>query len=89
MLTALGFSRVRQVRKSRQAAKVQWRGQEIEVALDDVDQLGQFVELEIVTDSDGSDVARELLASLAAELGLESAERRSYLELLLAERAAG
>ena len=87
LLTALGFSRVREVRKSRQAAKVQWRGQEIEIALDDVDRLGQFVELEIVTDSDGSDAARGLVASLAAELGLKTVERRSYLELLLA--AAG
>ena len=33
LLTALGFSGVREVRKSRQAAKVQWRGQEIEIAL--------------------------------------------------------
>jgi adenylate cyclase class 2 len=87
LLTALGFSRVREVRKSRRIANVEWRGHEIEVALDDVDRLGQFVELEIVTDSDGSNAARDLIASLAAELGLKTVERRSYLELLLAAEA--
>ena len=84
LLAVLGFSPVREVRKTRRVAKVPWRGGEVEVALDDVDRLGQFVELEIVADADGSAAAKELVASLAAELGLDTIERRSYLELLLA-----
>jgi len=84
LLAALGFSWVRDVRKSRRVANVEWRGREIEVALDDVGRIGQFVELEIVTDADGANAARDQLASLAAELGLKTVERRSYLELLLA-----
>jgi adenylate cyclase, class 2 len=79
LLEALGFSSVREVRKTRRAAHVPWRGSEIEVALDDVDRVGQFVE-----DSENPTAARELVASLAAELGLETVERRGYLELLLA-----
>jgi adenylate cyclase class 2 len=83
LLEALGFSSVREVRKTRRAAHVLWQRGDVEVALDDVDRLGQFVELEIVTNSENPTAARELVASLAAELGLETVERRSYLELLL------
>ena len=56
----------------RRIAKVQWRGDEIEVALDDVDRVGQFVELEFVTEADNSadrvTAAREAVSTLAAEL---------------------
>jgi adenylate cyclase, class 2 len=83
LLEALGFSRVREVQKTRRVTHVRWQGGDVEVALDDVDRLGQFVELEIVTESDPT-AARELVASLAAEFGLATVERRSYLELLLA-----
>ena len=52
----------------------------------EVAELGDFVELEIVTSSAEVDRARQSLASLAAELDLRNGERRSYLELLLATR---
>ncbi len=90
LLEALGFSPVATVRKIRTLLTAAWRGQSVEVALDDVDGLGTFVELELTADEAEVDAARDAILSLASELGLggsdHSAERRSYLELLL-ERA--
>ncbi len=83
LLNALGFRRVAEVRKRRRVAHFPWRGFEVEAALDDVDRLGQFVELELSADDHDLNTARESLTLLAQELGLEKAERRSYLELLL------
>ncbi len=83
LLEVLGFEAVAEVRKARQRADVAWRGETITVTLDDVDHVGTFVELEIVSDKDGVDQAKTHLAALAAELGLSGSERRSYLELLL------
>lgn len=94
LLTALGFRPVAAVHKNRE----QWRliderpsGEnptgrcfEIEIALDDVRQVGRFVELETV--AGGEDellLAYEVINSLANDLQLGRAERRSYLELLL------
>ncbi len=88
LLAALGFRAVLEVRKSRRIASVAWQGYHVEAALDDVAGLGQFVELELQATADGIDAARDALASLAAALGLTADERRSYLELLLAARAA-
>ncbi len=92
MLEALGFSIAGEVRKSRRKAQVLWQERSVEVSLDEVERLGEFVELELVVD-DGSatespdspsiETAKTCIASLAAALGLESSERRSYLELLL------
>ena len=53
------------------------------MALDKVEPLGSFVELEIDADEAEVNTAKKCLASLAAELGLGPGERRSYLELLL------
>jgi adenylate cyclase, class 2 len=83
LLEALGFRPVANVRKSRWSARLQWQGREVEVALDEVDGLGKFVELEIHSDEAEVQTAMACLASLAAELGLGQGERRSYLELLL------
>ena len=52
------------------------------VALDEVQYLGSFIELEIAADDAGLDPARAALQSLSQRLGLTSSERRSYLELL-------
>jgi adenylate cyclase class 2 len=83
LLEALGFRRVAEVRKRRRIANLPWHGCEIEAALDDVEHVGQFLELELSADEQGLDAARECLASLAEELGLQQSERRSYLEMLL------
>jgi adenylate cyclase class 2 len=88
LLDALGFRPVAVVRKQRRKAQVSWQGRHVEVSLDDVEGVGQYVELELMAPSDGVEAARRCLADLAAQLGLAASERRSYLELLLIHRAA-
>jgi adenylate cyclase class 2 len=83
LLEALGFTSVAQVRKNRRKAIVPWQGRRVEVSLDEVDRLGTFMELELVTSIEDLEAAKACITSLAAELGLSGSERRSYLELLL------
>jgi len=87
-LTALGFRVVGEVCKQRRRAHVEHDGRSIEVTLDQVDSLGEFVELELVADEEGLNAARACIASLAESLGLTTSERRSYLTLVLAKREA-
>ena len=84
----LSFEPVATVTKHRRIATTERRGQTAEIALDDVAEIGQFVELEISIETDGTDTsavdaAKQALADLAQELSLTEVERRSYLELLL------
>jgi adenylate cyclase class 2 len=58
-------------------------GRRVEGALDDVEGVGTFVELELRADEKSVDEARRAIATLAAELDLGPSERRSYLEMLL------
>ncbi|MEX2119036.1 MAG: class IV adenylate cyclase [Pirellulales bacterium] len=83
LLVALGFRPVAVVSKQRQPMALEWQGLEVAVALDQVENLGTFIELELESDESQLPAARQALASLAAQLGLTSGERRSYLELLL------
>jgi len=84
LLAALGFRVVRDVVKRRRVATVPWQGREVEVALDAVAGLGEFVELELRADAADVPAASACVAALAAALGCGASERRSYLELLLA-----
>lgn len=88
MLELLGFHPVAEVRKTRRTAQVDWRGRCIEVALDDVEGVGLFVELETSADETDVEQAKQQVVALAADLGLTRNERRSYLELLLERRAS-
>ena len=83
LLSSLGFVRAGEVRKTRRLLTLSWKGWQFEAALDDVERLGTFLELEATADEARLDTAREALASLSAKLGLSVTERRSYLELLL------
>ncbi|MCC9605371.1 class IV adenylate cyclase [Blastopirellula sp. JC732] len=83
MLESLGFSQVAEVTKNRRKANLNFADQQVEVALDEVKGLGEFVELEISTDEAGVDAARTVINQLAEKLGLSGSERRSYLELIL------
>jgi len=83
ILEALGFRLVRVVSKQRRPFQLQWLGAQIEAVIDQVEGLGEFVELETISDLDGHQAARDQLLDLAAELGLEHSERCSYLGLLL------
>ena len=84
LLEALGFRQVREVAKRRRLATVAWEGAAIEVALDHVAGLGDFVELELQAEFTGIAAAAARIESLALELGCANPERRSYLEMLLA-----
>jgi adenylate cyclase, class 2 len=88
LLEALGFRPVAEVRKQRRKGQIAWQGCSVELALDEVDELGTFAELEILADAADLEAAKACLASLAGKLDLSDGERRSYLELLLASRAA-
>ena len=83
LLLALGFSRVAEVRKQRQNFQLMRGAWKVEVSLDEICDLGQFVELEIVADEPERESACRQLAQVADELGLSQVERASYLELLL------
>lgn len=84
LLEALSFRPVAEVRKRRRHFALTWEGRELGVCLDRIEELGDFVELEIVVGGEELAAARDAVASLARRLELTAAERRSYLELLLA-----
>jgi adenylate cyclase class 2 len=91
ILKSLGFAPVASVQKRRQTMTMERERAVIEAAIDDVANVGMFVELEASIDADRDDAtalesAKRILAELAADLGLRDSERRSYLELLLASR---
>jgi adenylate cyclase class 2 len=88
LLEVLGFRAVEEVRKTRTPGSVVWEGTEIEVALDDVVDLGKFIELELLASPEEMPAVKEKLASLAARLGLQESQRRGYLDLLLEKQAA-
>jgi adenylate cyclase class 2 len=84
LLEALGFRRVRDVAKRRQAARVLWQGTEVEAALDHVAGIGDFLELELQAAAGEVPLATACIESLARTLGCDAQERRSYLELVIA-----
>ncbi len=85
LLLALGFREAGTVKKHRRHAQLAWQGTTVDLMLDQVAGLGEFLELEIVCDKSGVSQARDCLQSLASELPLQGSERRSYLELLRAK----
>lgn len=84
LLEALGFRRVRDVAKRRRAARVPWQGTEVEAALDHVEGIGDFLELELQAAEGEVSLATACIESLARTLGCDAQERRSYLELVIA-----
>ena len=88
MLLALGFRRVREVAKMRRPFHFTWQDRSFEAALDEVEGLGSYCELETLADEAGVDAARQSLLALAESCGLSNSERRSYLQLLLERDAA-
>jgi adenylate cyclase class 2 len=87
LLTALGFTPVATVRKQRRPFHVDHAGRCVAGALDDVDGVGTFVELELMADEADLAVAQHVIRELADDLQLGPTERRSYLEMLLAKQA--
>lgn len=87
LLAALGFTPVATVRKRRRPFQFDVGGRTVEGALDEVDGLGTFVELELAADDADLVQAKAAIGELARELELGPCERRSYLELFLEKRS--
>jgi hypothetical protein len=75
----LGFKPVAVVRKTRRHGFTAWNNCQVEVAFDEVDGLGPFLELEICADDSAVSMAKDALLGLAEKLALGKGERRSYL----------
>jgi adenylate cyclase class 2 len=82
ILMRLGFTRTADVRKRREYYTLNGAS----VALDQVEDLGSFVEIEVIAEETGSS-ASDLIGRLAGELGLTGEPiLLSYLELLQSAR---
>ena len=79
----LGFRRVRVVRKKRRLLSLRWQDRDLEICLDQVDGLGEFLEIETLATEQDKAVAQHAILSLAKELQLDAPEQRSYLNMLL------
>jgi len=83
VLEQLGFRPVREVCKQREPWSLQWQERDVEIAIDDVEDLGEFIELETSAVEADFEDAKQALLSLADELKLDGGERRSYLSMLM------
>lgn len=88
LLVALGFAPVRPVEKTRALFHLSWEDRQLELAVDSIDDLGSFLEIEALADEAERNEARDSILRLAEWLGLKDPERRSYLALLLAHDQA-
>ena len=70
LLLALGFRRVAEVRKRRRGGHLPWKQWSVGLALDEVRDLGEFLELEIVVAQESLPDAQAAVLELAAHLGL-------------------
>ncbi|QEG24063.1 class IV adenylate cyclase [Mariniblastus fucicola] len=87
MFLGMGMHSVAKVVKNRATTLIRWQGANVEVCLDGVDEVGYFVELEIVADGESEiPAAKEKLESLAEKFGLSDSITTSYLEMLLQSR---
>ena len=79
----LGFAESYVVKKRR----TRYLLDELRIDVDDVEGLGEFVELEVLTES--PERSAQLLETVRKELGLDRLESKTYLELLIEKQAAG
>jgi adenylate cyclase class 2 len=86
LLHHLGYRFVARVEKRRTVYSLRRASFDLEICLDEVKDLGPFVELEIVAPEEQLEPARAALLALASELGLTRQERRAYLQLLLEKK---
>jgi adenylate cyclase class 2 len=84
MLDRLGFTKTTEVNKWRE----NFRYSDAAICLDEVDELGTFVEIEIMTEDENSHAA-VVIQRIAKEIGVSGEPiLASYLELLLSKRSA-
>jgi adenylate cyclase class 2 len=82
LLEALGFIELVVVDKTRSMDSIKYQGWEVTICYDEVQHLGKFVELEILSD-DVEDASR-VLANLADNLGLKNKVEKGYAQLMIA-----
>lgn len=83
MLAKLGFTPVAVVQKERDLFAVTSGRFPLEVALDSVHWVGQFVEIEAIAQQQSLNLAKSEVVRMAEKLGLTDLEPRSYLRMLL------
>jgi adenylate cyclase, class 2 len=89
LLEQLGFKPVATVKKTRRPFTASDLTGPFGVVIDEVEELGLFVEIEILVEKqEGIEQAREKIVMIAKQLGLHQAEARSYLRMVLAENIA-
>lgn len=74
------------VKKRRTCYDFQRAGFSLQACCDEVETLGSFVEIEIVTEPAQRDQAQKVLLQVTQELGLQKSEPRSYLEMVLVKQ---
>jgi adenylate cyclase class 2 len=87
LVTLLGYKPSGVVRKSRRVANCERDGFPLQICLDEVDNLGRFAELEVVAAEEQYEAAKAVVLTASRELGLTRVERRSYLEMVLAQQS--
>jgi adenylate cyclase class 2 len=83
MLRALHFRPLVVVRKQRSVYELRRGKFDLSVCFDDVERVGPFVELEILSSEEDYERAKAHLLDTAADLGLTEKETRSYLGMVL------
>lgn len=86
LLTALSFETVAAVCKTRRVFEYSFEDRAVQICLDQVDDLGEFVELELMSEQETRETL-DCLKRLSCELSLIEIESKTYLELLLGERS--
>jgi adenylate cyclase class 2 len=83
----LGFRPVATIHKTRSTFHLSQPPHHIEVLLDQVDELGDFAEIEVIAASEADlPAAQGIVLDLAARFGLTEVEPRSYLRMFLEAR---
>ena len=88
MVQRLGYRPTAVVKKRRACYDFKREGFALQACCDEVETLGRFVEIEIVTEPAERQRAQEVLLKVVGELGLPASEPRSYLEMVLAKQQA-
>lgn len=89
MLLALGYKFVAVVRKTRREWNFKLQSFDMALCLDNVEKLGSFMEVEILTEETHVEQASALVKQVALKLGLVQLEPRSYLRMVLEKECPG
>ncbi len=89
LLSVLGFGPAGEVVKRRQLLTCRWQNWQVEIALDEVQDLGQFAEVEIFADEGQIESAQQAVSELTQLLGLTDPITTSYRNMLSSDPEPG